>query len=119
MDSEAERDFEAVEFETLVFAGLTQTLGDLRGLWLCNLTHSWFTIFRSVSRRVIMAKDSAEVITVESILSEFSSLEVPRPTINRNRVNTLGDIIVISVTLFASEKWTTISDTTTSHNLLY
>jgi DDE_Tnp_1-associated/Transposase DDE domain len=42
-----------------------------------------------------MAKDSAEVITVESILSEFSSLEDPRSTINR--VHTLSDIIVISV----------------------
>ena len=42
-----------------------------------------------------MAKDQAEVVTAESILSEFQSLEDPRTDINR--VHLLGDIIVISI----------------------
>jgi predicted transposase YbfD/YdcC len=42
-----------------------------------------------------MAKEPAEIVTAESILSEFSDLEDPRSDINR--VHLLGDIIVISI----------------------
>lgn len=42
-----------------------------------------------------MAKDPAEIVTAESILSEFSDLEEPRSDVNR--VHLLGDIIVISI----------------------
>jgi predicted transposase YbfD/YdcC len=42
-----------------------------------------------------MAKDAADLITVESILSEFSELEDTRST--TNRVHLLGDIICISI----------------------
>jgi len=42
-----------------------------------------------------MAKEPAQIVTAESILSEFSDLEDPRSDINR--VHLLGDIIVISI----------------------
>ena len=42
-----------------------------------------------------MAKDAAEIVTAESILSEFSSLDDPRSEVNR--VHSLGDVIVISI----------------------
>lgn len=42
-----------------------------------------------------MAKDSAEVVTVESILEDFADLPDPRSTINR--IHLLEDIIVISI----------------------
>jgi predicted transposase YbfD/YdcC len=42
-----------------------------------------------------MAKDAAEIVTVKSILAEFSELEDVRSSINR--VHRLGDIIVISI----------------------
>lgn len=42
-----------------------------------------------------MAKDAAEIITAESILAEFSSLDDPRSQVNRK--HSLGDIIVISI----------------------
>ena len=42
-----------------------------------------------------MAKDAADIVTVESILSEFSELEDARSS--TNRVHRLGDIIVISI----------------------
>lgn len=42
-----------------------------------------------------MAKDAAEIVTAESILAEFNSLDDPRSEINR--VHLLGDIIVISI----------------------
>lgn len=42
-----------------------------------------------------MAKEPAEIVTAESILSEFSDLEGPRSDINR--VHLLGVIIVISI----------------------
>lgn len=42
-----------------------------------------------------MAKDAAEIVTVESILAEFSELKDPRSS--TNRVHLLGDIIVISI----------------------
>lgn len=42
-----------------------------------------------------MAKDAAEIVTVESILSHFSDLEDPRSTVNRAHL--LQDIIVIAI----------------------
>lgn len=42
-----------------------------------------------------MAKDWAEIVTADSILAEFDTLEDPRSSINR--VHLLGDIIVISI----------------------
>lgn len=42
-----------------------------------------------------MATDPAEIVTAESILSEFSNLEDPRSSINR--VHLLGDIVVIAI----------------------
>lgn len=42
-----------------------------------------------------MAKDAADIITAESILAEFSSLDDPRSQVNRK--HSLGDIIVISI----------------------
>jgi hypothetical protein len=42
-----------------------------------------------------MAKDAADIITVESIISDFSELEDSRSTTNRIRL--LGAMIVISI----------------------
>jgi predicted transposase YbfD/YdcC len=42
-----------------------------------------------------MAKEAAELCTVESILAEFAELEDPRTSINRKHL--LGDLIVISI----------------------
>ena len=42
-----------------------------------------------------MAKDAAEVVSVESILEDFADLPDPRSSINR--IHLLEDIIVISI----------------------